>query len=297
MLSGVGVFFGLMAGCLAALSYLFSRQFQSLQDRSARQLLALSSAWMALFATLMLPWVYRLPEGGWISTLMILLGVVGGYGSGMFLLFGLLRQTSSSSITPIMGLKILILTIFALCRGEQFSVFQYLAIVMVLGASALLKDAREGLSWKQVLWAFAACCCYAVSDSFIRVLITQIDARGGLRAAFTGFVYTYIVAGSFALLGFSHLKKARWSDWRAASGYASCWFGGMCFFYCAMASVGIVYTIILQATRSLWAVLFGVILVQWGYHALERDIRSSMRWRQFLAGLLTLGAIGLYSKG
>ena len=292
----LGIASGLMAGCCAALSYLFSRNFQAVQPRSAFQLMALSSAWMAGFSLLILPWVFRVPEKGWSSTFFILLGVVGGYGMGAFLLFSLLRRVSSSSVTPVLGLKILVLTLFACYRGEYFKMEQWVAIALVLCSSALLKDNREGLSWLQVLWAFGACSCYAISDSFIRLLITNIDSEGGLQAAITGAVYSYILAGVFALVGFSHVRKASLKDWRDACGYACFWFAHMCFLYFAMATVGLVYSIILQATRSLWAVLFGIILTKKGYIALEQNIRLRMRLRQILAGSLTVGAIVLYAR-
>ena len=295
MIPILGVTSGLMAGGSAAISYLFSRNFQAGQNRSAYQLMALSSAWMAGFSLFMLPWFFRVPEKGWLSTFCILLGVVGGYGLGALLLFSLLRHASSSSVTPVLGLKILVLTLFACYRGEQFKTEQWLAIGLVVCASALLKNNREGLSWFQVLWAFGACTCYAVSDSFIRLLIANIDSHGGLNAAITGAVYSYIVAGVFALVGFSHVRKACLKDWREASGYAFFWSAHMCFFYYAMASIGIIYTIILQATRSIWAVLFGIGLTKMGYAVLEKNISFTMRLRQLLAGVLTVSAIVLYA--
>ena len=292
----LGILFGLMAGFCASMSYLFSRHFQSDSRRSSKQLMGLSNAWMAGVSILIFPFVYMAPQSSWGNIMLSLIGVVGGYGGGIFLLFGLLNRATSSSVTPILGLKILVLAMFTILAGGEFSITQWGAVFLVICASMLLKDSREGLSWFEIGWAFATCFSYAISDFSIQILIRQIDPEQSLQASLMAASLTYIVASIFVFMNWQRVMTSKWDDWKWASGVALGWYSHMIFLYMAIAYIGTVYSVILQSTRSLWAVLFGVVMMRLGYVAIEGKIRWAMRLRQLMAALLTMGAIALYQN-
>jgi drug/metabolite transporter (DMT)-like permease len=184
--------------------------------------------------------------------------------------------------------------LFTVLTGDQFSLIQWISVFLVILASMLLKDSKEGLSWFEVGWAFCCCLGYAISDFSIQILIQQIDPEQSLRASLMAASLTYMGASIFVFYHWRKVMVSTWQDWKWASGVAFGWYTHMLFLYMAIAFIGTVHSVILQSTRSLWAVLMGVVLMRLGFVALEADISFGMRMRQFAAALLTMAAIVLF---
>jgi drug/metabolite transporter (DMT)-like permease len=183
---------------------------------------------------------------------------------------------------------------FSIFSGDEFSITQWVSVFLVIFASMLLKDSQEGLSWFEIAWAFSCCMGYAISDFSIQILIQQIDPEQSLQASIMAASLTYIAASVFVFLNWKKVKQSCWLDWKWASGVAFGWYTHMLFLYMAIAFIGTVHSVILQSTRSLWAVVMGIVLMRLGFVALEPNIRWVMRLRQLGAAILTMGAIALF---
>lgn len=293
-MSTYGPIFGCCAGLLAAFSYLASRHYSSSTSSGPRQLMVLSNVIMAGFSLLLLPFFYQPPVDIFRLTWSLLL-VVGAYYGGMTLLFGLLKQVSSSSVTPLLGLKVVVLALIHQCSESWLSLEQWVAVALMVCSSFLLKSDRGGLSYGQMLWALACCCCYALSDFGIRCLMPALSLEPSFESSVMAVCLSYIGAGAFGLISGWHLAwGASGKLWSKASGFAIFWYAHMCCLYIAIATIGLVYSSILQSTRSIWAVALGVLLVHFGFDRIETSVSRSMRLKQAVVAVLMVYSVALY---
>lgn len=249
---------------------------------------------MGAMALLLLPFFVTSPKSSLNIILLTLVGVVGAYYIGMLSLFALLERVQSSTVTSLLGLKLLVISCWSSMSGDQLHGYQWLAVVIMLAASLILKDSEEGIKIKHVAWALGTCSCFATSDLFIVQLIAAIEPTGGFKASMFALVLSYLLAGLTSACAWRFWKGSTRQDWYDATGFAFCWFGHMLCLYCAIPLIGLVHSVILQSSRSVFAVLIGIIASTHLNQTNETKIRNAMRKRQWISAFAVVTATFIF---
>jgi drug/metabolite transporter (DMT)-like permease len=295
----LGILFGFSAALSQSLSYVFSRLFVSRHERGVFDLFVLSHILMAAGALLLLPFLW--PEG------MPGVHVYGGdllattlfYIAGQVGLFQALKHTDASRVAPLLGLKLPLLTVISVVLGARFTPWQWSAVLLsVTGALALNWSGRR-LPWASAAWVLWTCLGYSLSDIYIRRLMEHFSGLPSIsmfhRAAL-GTSLSYALCGvvGLALLPGVRVRKPR--VWLEAIPYSVAWFLGMlCLFGC-FGQINVVFGNIIQASRGVISILFGIGLAKAGFTELEQRVPRGVLLRRLGAALLMIGAIALFYR-
>jgi drug/metabolite transporter (DMT)-like permease len=253
---------------------------------------------MAGLSILMFPFIFREPQCSWMDLPLPLLGVVGGFYAGTLSLFGLLKRVQSSSVTSLLGLKLLIIAGWSSLDGDVLGANQWGAVVGMVLASLLLKDASEGLAFRHIAWALGCCFCFACSDRSIAILVERMEPSGGLQTSAMALCLTYMCSGCVvSLFGFKWIGKSTREDWFHASGYGCAWYLHMVCLYLAIPLIGLIHSVILQSSRSIFAVIIAVIMVKCGRVQNEKPVSPSLRRRQWMSSILMVISMMMYHRG
>ena len=291
----IGIIGGFGAAFCASISYIMSRRFTSKPGRSPHQLMALAHVVMAAFSCVIAPFVWEMPDGVIVPLLLPLTGMVGAYFAAQFMLFAILKRYTASNIAPMLGMKLVVAGTISFCLGNPLSLIQISALLLAVAAVLTLRDSKEGVSLPAIGCVLAICVCYAISDFSGAEVTRTLDPARSIRAIVQTVVICYIIAAVYSIASYKEVFKAGRSDWIDAFGYAVTWYVCMFFLFSAFAYIGVVHGVILQSTRSIMAVVIGIVIARMGYSALEAKVSTPMRIRQFAAGIMMVIAVCLYS--
>jgi len=293
-----GILLGLAAAFCQSLSYVFSRLFVTRPGHSASGLFALSHVEMGIVAVAALPFVAAggAPPAGvyWRP----LAGAVFFYLVGQGAMFATLRWTEASRISPLLGLKILVLALISwLCLGQTVAPLQWLAVVLSVAAAFALNWSGGALPGRAAIGVAVCCVGYSLSDLNIRWLVDALDSEGPLRATLLACCMCYVATG---VLGAAFLPRARnlsWSTWVRAAPVALAWMLAMLFLFATFKLIGVVFGNIVQSSRGLVSILMGALIARWGFVALEQRHGAGVLWRRAVAAALMMAAVALYVLG
>ncbi len=296
----LGVILGLVAAAFQSFCYLYTRLFLSRPGYRSGALFALSHAWMGLFALVLLPFVFNGAQVARVSVyLWPLLGAVGFYMAGQLCLFQAVKAADASRISPLLGLKILILAIITVTLFHNaLTPLQWLSVFMCLGAALALNYSGGGaLPVRSILAVLGACVGYSFSDLCIVVLVQALSPENGLRGILLGASLTYILCSvvGIAMVGIGDAEDRTPPKWRAALPVAITWFAAMVFLYISLRQVGAVFGNIVQSVRGPFSILIGMAIAARGHIALERPVTRWVLIRRLAAALLMCGAIALFA--
>lgn len=294
---GLGVILGLCAALSQSFSYVFSRRFVIAEHRSPVKLLVLSHTLMGFVALSLLP-------GLWTSEAMhvthyfwALLGASGSYMIGQAALFVALRRTDASRISPLLGLKVVMVAlIWMFYVGKAVTAIQWGAVILSVAAAFILNYSGGTLPLSIIGATLFTCFFYAVSDVFIIDLVKALSSDA-LRGGMLGACMAYIVCGSIALLLLPRFGSTRKRDWIAAVPFSTGWFASMILFFSCLAIAGPVLGNIVLATRGLFSIALGAALAQFGLVHLEKAVSRDVLRRRAIAAALMIAAIALYKLG
>ncbi len=140
------------------------------------------------------------------------------------------------------------------------------------------------------------CCSFAMSDTFIRILMLRLEPVGSvLLASGVAVSMSFALAGLLSAVLLPWLGSRRPADWLEAIPFALTWLGAMICLYTAFAIVGLVFGAILQSTRGIMSVLLGAAVAKVGWVGLEQKLKRRVLIRRLVAAMLMTGAIGLYA--
>ena len=92
--------------------------------------------------------------------------------------------------------------------------------------------------------------------------------------------------------------KWNYREFRATVPYGAAWFLSMLTLFFCFYETGLVFGSVLQATRGLFSILLGVILVHYGVKGQESAETSRKDWiRRIVMAVLMIITVGLYSAG
>jgi drug/metabolite transporter (DMT)-like permease len=210
-------------------------------------------------------------------------------------LFIALRHTDASRVSPLLGVKVVILAILSTAALHQYlTPLQWVAAVLAVLAAFVLNRSGGSVPWRAGLGLVMAWTGYSLSDFFIRVYVNRMAPMDPLKAGLLGMYMSYLICGVAGLVLLPWYGSRQWRDWRDAAPYAFLWFTAMLCFYTTLAAVGLVLAAMLQSTRSFWSLIIGAIISHFGYHALEQRVPRGVLLRRAIGAAMMVAAVALY---
>lgn len=293
-----GILSGFAAAFLQSCSYLFSKRYVARFEQTTAGLLVCGHVIMGIFSVLLLPLVWPHPMPVFARYALPLSGCVVFYLSGQAFLFLTFKESDASRVSPLLGLKIMMLAaITALFTNQHFHAQQWLAIVIGVCAAYLLSMLGREMTVKNWMWVLLACLCYSLSDLSIKVLIGRFENMGLFHASVLCSCLCYFSCGIAACGALLFLPRPPLSKWKASFPFALSWFTGMLFLFACFGSIGVVFGNIVQSTRGLISILMGSYVAARGYEHIEEKVRPRVIIVRFCAGLLMIAAIALFYAG
>jgi hypothetical protein len=310
----VGMLFGFGAAAAHSINYLFSRWYLLRRgDRaSARQLLVIAHIWMGLIsgAVLGFIWPDRMPP--LIELIGPVAGLTGFYLLGQFGVIFAVARTEASRVAPLLGFKVAVLAVIstaALAVGDgigateavgriysPLSLAQWAAVGLCVVSVVVLNYSGGSNPPAALVAVMGACGSFALSDTFIRILMLRLEPVGSvILASGVAVSMSFALAGLLSVVLLPWLGSRRPGDWLEAIPFAISWLAAMICLYTAFAVVGLVFGAILQSTRGIMSVLLGAAVAKAGWVALEQRLKRRILVRRLVAAALMTGAIGLYA--
>lgn len=292
----VGILLGFGAACCQSLSYLASGTFVRRFQSSTVVLLALSHIIMGGFSAviLALSWPETMPSFRLYARPLVL-GVV-SYLIGQLGLFLALRRADASRVSPLLGLKIVLLALISTaCLGHSYSAAQWAAVLISVLAAALLNESGGRIPLSSLLWICMACTWYSISDINIKAQVSHFTYLGLLRGCLVSASMSYLLCGIAGLAVLGCIRRPSREMWVYALPFALAWFSAMLFLFACFSLVGVVFGNIIQSTRGLISILIGVAIAGAGYVHLEQRVSPRVFVKRVIAALLMIAAIALFS--
>ncbi|MCC6579128.1 MAG: EamA family transporter [Phycisphaeraceae bacterium] len=295
----VGIICGLASATAQSTSYVFSRRYVGPRHDGAVQLLVLSHVIQGavslplLVLTLMLvqPAIPAQPA----PMLLSLLGNAGFYIVGQMGLFIALRHTQPSRVSPMLGLKVLVLA--GLTVGllhDTLTGWQWAGAALCAAAAWALNGTGGSIPRKALAALSMTIAGYSLSDFCIRLFIDSMAATPRLQAGMICVFACYVVSGVSGVAMLPWFGSRRLADWRDAVPFAVAWFISMCLLYVCFALLGIVFGNIMQSTRGLISIGMGAMLAHLGHHHLEQKLPRGVLVGRLIAAVLMTLAVGLF---
>ena len=294
-----GVILGLIAAVTQSLCYLFSRRFVMRQMNRSSVLFALSHAQMGVMAVVMLPFCFNATQIANVRAYMWpLAGSVSFYLIGQACLFHAVKYTDASRVSPLLGLKLLILSITAVfVFSEQITPLQWLAVGISLAAAVGLNYSGGGIPRHGLLAIAGACVAYAFSDLSIFAMSKVFAPHNEIKGILLGASLAYILCGAIgaALTAAGAAEDRKLQKWKDALPVAITWFGAMISLFICFRLLGAVFGNIVQSMRGPLSILFGAALAARGHVHLESKVSRWTLLRRLAAALLMCAAIALFA--
>ena len=304
----VGVSAGVMAALCQSVSYLFSRRYMVREGHGSWELFSLSHTLTGVMALLLLPvlWPENAPPFG--TYVRPLLCACGCYLLAQVGLFAALRWTDPSRVSPLLGLKILMLACFtaAACHSaflrdllalDPVSPLQWAAVFATAFAALLLNESGGRIPAAGIVCVLFTCLGYCLSDLSIFVLVQRLGPVGTFRAAMLGCCMVYVLLGLGALLALPKRPFPPWEKWRLALPVAVSWLLAMGFLYLSFKLIGVLFGNVVQSTRGLISIVLGMLVVKRMWLHLEARVERGALWRRVVAALLMTAAIAAFLIG
>ncbi|OGV58397.1 MAG: hypothetical protein A2X49_10555 [Lentisphaerae bacterium GWF2_52_8] len=289
-----GIFYGLLAAFLQSASYIFSRHFMA-RHANPVHLLIYSQACMGVFSLLLLPFVMRgelLSRSDYIFPIIICsLAFV----FGQLCFFKVIKEIEASVASSLLGLKILMLAILSVAfLNAKISLIQWLALSVCMIAAMMMNGSSKKMNWRAAGWLFLTCLGYAVSDLYIRRIIETMPGPSFVQRVLLGAALSYLLLGILSIPALFMIKRSG-SALKCAIPFAICWYLAMIFLFACFAVIGPLFGNIIQSTRGLISIGFGVLIARMGHHHLESVTGRRLFWYRLAAALLMFAAIVTYT--
>lgn len=301
----IGIVAGLLAALFSALSYLVSRHHclthPELRGREGGVRLIVQAH--VLMGILCIPACLALwprsggPAPGVFLPPAILCAAVYLVGQGCF--FAALRQVPASRLSPLLGLKIVMLAgIVSFFLGPPLDVRQWIAVGLSVAAALVMQRGDERIPIPSLALTIFACLCFAIADLNIVALIRAFTGAGTpigrFHAGILGMCLTYVACGAMLLPAAPRMWPRSRGGWVPAVQYSAVWLLAMIALYACLGQVGAVFGNILQSTRGVMSVAVGAALAHAGWHELEERVDRATLLKRIAAAVAMTAAIALW---
>jgi drug/metabolite transporter (DMT)-like permease len=292
----LGIWCGLGAALFQSLSYVCIRRFNQRHDNTIITLLALSHILMGLISIplAVMLWPETMPP--LFAYGLSLLGSAGFYLLGQFFLFTAIIHSEPSRVSPLLGLKVLFLSVIGVVfLGASFGPAKWLAVLFSTAAVFFLSWTGKRLELRFIVLGVLACLCYCISDINIKELVDHFSFMGTLSGASLGTALCYILCGLVgAVIVIFQPGHSTRQTWLYALPFAASWFLAMILLFSCFGLVGVVFGNILQSTRGVLSIVLGFVIAHIGFHALEPKPTHRMMVQRMVAALLMTAAVVLF---
>ena len=291
-----GIILGLGAAFFQSFSYLMSRHFIQ-RHGSPIHLLIASHIIMGIMALLLLPFAYReliLSPAHYISPLI---QCAGFFLLGQVAFFMALKKIESSRLSPLLGIKIIIIAIISWSfYHNSFTAIQWVAVAICFIGAMMTNWSGGTIPISAIIWIVTACTFYSLSDINIKALVDLFGQKELFNSALLAASLNYIICGIVALIFFFIIPNPqRWKHFKPALPFACFWFAGMlCLFGC-FGSIGPVFGNIIQSSRGIISVIIGFAVAKAGHHHLESTTAGHLVIKRIIAAILMLLAVAMFA--
>jgi EamA-like transporter family len=293
-----GILSGLAAAFFQSCSYLFSKRYVARFHQTTIGLLLCGHVVMGAFSLILLPFLWPHSMPAFSNFAFPLAGCVVFYLLGQALLFLTLKDADASRVSPLLGMKILMLAALTIIfTNQHFHALQWLAILIGVAAAYCLGMLGREMTARNWMWIVLTCLCYSLSDLNIKVIIGRFPDLGLFHASLFCACLCYFFCGAASCCALPFFPRQSFSKWKASFPFGLFWFVGILFLFACFGSIGVVFGNIVQSTRGVMSIVMGSYVAARGYEHIEEKVRPAVILMRLLAGALMIVAIILFSAG
>lgn len=291
-----GILFGLTAALLQSISYLFSAAFSTRFQVGALQQFLLNHLCIGLLSLLVLPLVWDTRALTPSLYGLPLLGAMGCYLVGQTALYQALRHSPASRVSPLLGIKVLVLALIGVFWLQQsYQWLQWLGVGLCMLGALWLSVSGGRIRGPALAWVVLSCVGYAVSDLFVLELIERFEGLPRLQAAGLSVALCYLLAGLVSLAWWPGRQRRQLILQSLPAAFS--WFLALVCLFACFAWIGVVFGGVVQSARGLFSILLGLLLAWLGWRYAEAIPQWQVFIQRFTAAALMLIAIALFSLG
>jgi drug/metabolite transporter (DMT)-like permease len=294
----LGILSGFVAAFFQSCSYLFSKRYVARFEQTTLGLLVCSHVFMGVFSLALLPFLWPETAPRFSHFAVPLAGCVVFYLLGQAFLFVTLKDSDASRVSPLLGLKILLLAaLTVMFTNQQFHALQWLAIIIGVCAAYCLGLLGREMTARNWLWILLACLSYSLSDLNIKAIIGRFNGLGLFHASVLCACLCYLFCGAAACIALPFFPRPSFSKWKASFPFALSWFTGILFLFACFGSIGVVFGNIVQSTRGVMSILMGSYVAARGYEHIEEKVTRRATFLRLCAATMMIAAIVLFYSG
>lgn len=293
----LGVVTGLLGALCQAIYYFVAAYVGSRYTLSTRAMLVFSHLLMGgvslLGVALMLPGSGARLEAVWVPLLAMNVCYLGGQAA----LFRALRRDVASRVSPLLGLKVVLLAgVTALAAEETLSVLQWTAVILCGGAALAMSLAGGRLKPSAAGWILVAVAGYSGCDLGVVALTRGIEVPG-LHGALLSVFLAYSVAGLLVAPVGIGLSKRQWRKAFKTWPVASAWLVSMLLMFIAFNILGAVHGNIIQSSRGILSIALALLATRLGVGLADPLKRGRVFYQRLACAVVMAGAIVLFQLG
>lgn len=292
----LGIVSGVLTAILQSMSYLFSSGFIA-RYKSPLRLLIFSQLAMGVISVPFIVFFFparllgMLPEfGGYILVWIVC------FATGQAAFFNMLRNIEPSRSASLLGLKIIVLSvIYVGIGGNRLNGLQWLAVLLSTAAAVGMNwSGGSSFTVKGILWLALTLVFYSLTD-MAETHLVRMPASGSMIRDAIGVVA--ICYGILALATLPLLRRFRWTrrQFVCAIPFGVAWYLSQAALFVCFGLLGVVFGNVIQASRGLFSIVFGILVVALGHVRLDARISRRMWLRRAAAAVLMAVAIILYA--
>jgi len=291
-----GILCGLGAAFFQSVTYVLSRIYVTREGNSSTQLFVLSHVLTGVLGLLALPILYTeaCPPLGVYVVPMVTAAL--SYLLAQAALFKTLHRVEASRVSPMLGLKILILAVITVLFIEDaVTPLQWAGVLLTVAAAFVLNYSGGGIPLAAIFGILLCCLGYCISDLSIKILMDRLDSLSPIRRGPFGVAVTYVFNGIICagILAFMKARPSR-RQWRQALPVAFAWILAMTCLFSCFKFIGVLPGNIVQSTRGIMSILLGGVVARAGHVHLERKLEKGVLVRRLVAAIFMAAAIVLF---
>jgi uncharacterized membrane protein len=292
----LGILFGFLAAFFQSVSYLCTRLFVRRHKNDIVTLLSLSHIIMGVLSVVLVFFLFPKDMPAFSSYLQSLLICTGFYLLGQIFLFMALVKSEASRVSPLLGIKVIILALISyVFLHQHLSLIQWIAVMLCSLSVFLLSNSGTTLHRSSVILVVLTCISYCISDINIKLLVDHFKYMGTFHGAVFSTALCYILCGFAGVIFlFARPHYVTKDTWLYSLPFALSWLTAMFFLFTCFALVGVVFGNILQSTRGVMSIVFGGLIAHHGFRGLESKMTKEVFVHRILAALLMTVSIALF---